>query len=67
MYNMYTKVFTSESSSPLKIWILSKLYEFCQSCRRNPLYTFELKSIETLESHALVNMLLCSSHFTEAH
>ena len=34
-------MFPSQSSGPLKFWILPKPYEFCKSCCRNPVETFE--------------------------
>ena len=60
-----TKFFSLESSASPTLWILPKLYEFCESCRRKSLET--LKEFSALEIHVLVNMLLCSSHFTQTH
>ena len=58
--------FSSESSVCPTFWILPKLCEFFESCRsftRN----FVIKELWALENHVLVNILLCSSHFTEGH
>ena len=39
--NENTKFFSTESSAPPPFWILPKLYELCESYRRNPLETLE--------------------------
>ena len=41
-----TNFFSSENSGPPTFWKLSRLYELCESCRRNPLETLEWKNIE---------------------
>ena len=41
-----TKFFSSESSASPTFWILPKLYELWESCRRNSLETLQYKSFE---------------------
>ena len=54
------------------LWIsyildLAKTVRAQQILLQKPTMNSGMKKLEALENHVLVNMLLCSSHFTEVH
>ena len=43
---MKDKNFYSRSARSLKFWVLQRLHDYCKSCHRNPVKTFEWQSFE---------------------
>ena len=62
-----TAFFSSESSVCLIFWILPKLYWTLWILSQKFTGNVLIKDLWALENDVFVNMLLCSSHFTDAH